>query len=126
MYLTTVLRHPLVTVVVLALTVALNVYLFILVPKGFFPQQDNGTIFGGLQGPQDASFQSMQAVSARVVNIVKTDPAIQNVIAFTGGGGATNGGFIYLALKPGSFRMLLSRVGPHFTRSSRLSLWMVY
>jgi multidrug efflux pump len=95
-----VLRHPMVTLGVLLLTVALNVVLFIRVPKGFFPQQDNGTVFGGIQGAQDSSFQAMQASAARFVNLIKTDPAVQNVMAFTGGNGAANNGFVYVGLKP--------------------------
>ena len=97
--LTAVLRHPAITLVVLLLTMAVNIYLFVIVPKGFFPQQDNGTVFGGIQGAQDASFPAMQAAAARIVNLVKEDPAVANVTAFTGGG-AANSGFIYLALKP--------------------------
>src|SRR5439155_10637616 len=80
--------------------VAVNIFLFVIVPKGFFPQQDNGTVFGGIQGAQDASFPAMQSAASRIVNLVKDDPAVANVIAFTGGGGAANSGFIYLALKP--------------------------
>src|SRR6266516_7840696 len=95
-----VLRHPVVTLVVLLLTVAANIFLFVVVPKGFFPQQDNGTVFSGMQGAQDASFPTMQAAASRIVNLVKEDPAVANVIAFTGGGGAANSGFIYMALKP--------------------------
>ena len=98
--LTRVLRHPVITLGVLLLTIALNVFLFIKVPKGFFPLQDNGTVFGGIQGAQDASFPSMQAVAARFVNLIKTDPAVANVMAFTGGGGAANSGFVYFGLKP--------------------------
>ena len=98
--LTVVLRHPAITLVILLLTVAANIFLFAVVPKGFFPQQDNGTVFGGIQGSQDASFPAMQAAAARIVDIVKADPAVANVIAFTGGGGAANSGFIYLPLKP--------------------------
>ena len=95
-----VLEHSALTLVVLGLTIALNFYLFAIVPKGFFPQQDNGTVFGGIQGSQDISFQAMQKATQRIVDVVKTDPAVQNVMAFTGGGGATNSGFIYLGLKP--------------------------
>ena len=95
-----VLRHPAITLMVLLLTIVLNFYLFVIVPKGFFPQQDNGTIFGGIQGAQDASFPAMQSAAARFVNLIKNDPAVENIIAFTGGGGAANGGFIYMALKP--------------------------
>ena len=95
-----VLQHPIATLVVLFLTVALNVYLFMIVPRGFFPQQDNGTVFGGIQGAQDASFQAMQSAAARFVNIIKTDAAVDNVMAFTGGNGAANSGFVYVGLKP--------------------------
>jgi len=106
--LTRVLRHPVITLGVLLLTVALNVFLFIKVPKGFFPLQDNGTIMGGIQGAQDASFPSMQSAAARFVNLIKTDPAVANVMAFTGGGGAANSGFVYLGLKPLAQRKLSS------------------
>jgi multidrug efflux pump len=95
-----VLQHPALTLVILAITIALNVFLLVIVPKGFFPEQDNGTVFGGIRGAQDASFQSMQVLTQRFVNIVKTDPAVENVMAFTGGRGSTNGGFIYVGLKP--------------------------
>jgi len=95
-----VLEHSGLTLIVLAITVGINIYLFAIVPKGFFPQQDNGTVFGGIQGSQDISFQAMQVATQRIVSIVKTDSAVANVMAFTGGGGATNSGFIYLGLKP--------------------------
>jgi multidrug efflux pump len=95
-----VLEHSQLTLVVLGITIAINIYLFMVVPKGFFPQQDNGTVFGGLQGSQDVSFQAMQKATARIINIVKADPAVANAMAFTGGGGPTNGGFIYMGLKP--------------------------
>jgi multidrug efflux pump len=98
--LTVVLRHPAITLVTLLLTMALNLYLFVIVPKGFFPQQDNGTIAGGIQGSQDASFPAMQSAAVRFVRAITNDPAVQNVVAFTGGGGAANSGFIFMALKP--------------------------
>jgi len=95
-----VLEHSRLTLAVLGLTIALNFYLFWIVPKGFFPQQDNGIVFGGIQGSQDISFQAMQVATQRIVDVVKTDPAVANAMAFTGGGGATNSGFIFLGLKP--------------------------
>ena len=98
--LTWVLKHSALTLTVLLITIACNFYLFYKVPKGFFPQQDNGTIFGGIQGSQDISFQAMQVATRRIVNVVKADPAVQNAMAFTGGNGASNSGFIYLGLKP--------------------------
>jgi multidrug efflux pump len=95
-----VLNHSALTLTVLLLTIALNGYLFYIVPKGFFPQQDNGTVYGGIQGEQDISFQAMQGITQQFVDIIKSDPAAQNVMGFTGGAGAVNGGFIYMALKP--------------------------
>jgi len=98
--LTVVLRHPAITLTTLLLTIALNIYLFVIVPKGFFPQQDNGTIMGGIQGSQDASFPAMQSAALRFARAITNDAAVQNVVAFTGGGGAANSGFIFMALKP--------------------------
>ena len=95
-----VLEHSVLTLLVLFITIGFNFYLFSIVPKGFFPQQDNGVAFGGIQGSQDISFQAMQKATQRIVDVVKTDPAVENAMAFTGGGGATNSGFIFLGLKP--------------------------
>jgi multidrug efflux pump len=98
--LTVILRHPAFTALVLLITIGVNIYLLIIVPKGFFPLQDNGTIFGGLQGAQDISYQAMQQDIKTFVDMIKQDPAVANVMAFTGGAGATNGGFVYIGLKP--------------------------
>ena len=95
-----VLEHSTLTLIVLFITIGVNIYLFNIVPKGFFPQQDNGTVFGGIQGPQDTSFQAMQTAVQHIVDVIKTDPAVENVMAFTGGGGPTNSGFVFLGLKP--------------------------
>ena len=98
------LRHPAITLGVLVATIAATLWLFVHVPKGFFPEQDNGTIFGGMQGPQDSSFQAMQAAALRVSETIKNDPAVAAVVSFVGGSGpgtaATNSGFVYVALKP--------------------------
>ncbi len=94
-----VLRHPASTLTVLLITIALNVYLLIIVPKGFFPQQDIGTIYGGIQGSQDISFQAMDSLTRQFVKLIKSDPAVENAMAYTGGG-ATNTGFVYIGLKP--------------------------
>ena len=98
--LTVVLRHPLFTLLVLLVTIGVNIYLLKIVPKGFFPQQDNGLIFGGIQGSQDISFQAMQKATQRFANLIKSDPAVENVLAFTGGQGATNSGQVFMGLKP--------------------------
>jgi multidrug efflux pump len=95
-----VIENPGITIVVLILTITMNVLLFVKVPKGFFPQQDTGLIFGGLQGPYDASYTSMNKSVEQIVKIIKSDPAVANVNAYTGGNGSTNGGFVFMALKP--------------------------
>jgi multidrug efflux pump len=86
--------------IVLLLTVALNIAVIYKIPKGFFPQQDTGAIQGGMQGPQDASFPFMRYSLVSIVNVIRTDPAVAHVTAFTGGGGSTNGGMVFIALKP--------------------------
>jgi multidrug efflux pump len=103
-----VLRHPAITLGVLIMTIAATGYLFVIVPKGFFPLQDNGTIFGGMQGSQDASFQTMEQAALRVSETIKSDPAVADVVAFVGGNGATNSGFVYVALKPLNERKISS------------------
>ena len=97
-----VLRHAAFTLGILLLTIGVNVYLLIIVPKGFFPQQDTGRINGGIQGVQDTSFQAMRQRIARFVDIIKADPAVANVMAFTGGGAntTTNTGRVFMSLKP--------------------------
>jgi multidrug efflux pump len=106
--LTIVLRHPAFTLGVLLITIGVNIYLLDIVPKGFFPEQDNGTIYGGIQGAQDSSFQAMNTLTQSFVRIIKADPAVQNVFAFTGGQGSTNSGFVYLGLKPLNQRKMSS------------------
>jgi len=95
-----VLDNSVLVLIVLALTIALNVVVIIRIPKGFFPQQDTGAIVGGVQGPQDASFPFMNFSMQQLVGIIKSDPAVSHANAYTGGRGSSNGGFIYMALKP--------------------------
>jgi multidrug efflux pump len=92
-----VLENPGLTLIVLALTIALNFLVIVKIPKGFFPQQDTGVIMGGLQGPQDASYPFMNFSVLSLVNVIKSDPAVAHINAYTGGG---NTGFIFMALKP--------------------------
>ncbi len=91
------LDNALLILIVLILTVALNGLILYKIPKGFFPTQDTGVIMGQVQGPQDASFPFMNFSILSLVNIVKSDPAIAHVNAYTGQG---NGGFLFIALKP--------------------------
>src|SRR6185369_17200992 len=97
-----VLKNPAIVLVVLLVTIALNVYLLIIVPKGFFPQQDTGRLAGGIQGAQDSSFSAMKQRMTRFVDIIRNDPAVDNVVAFTGSGGGTttNTGRMFISLKP--------------------------
>jgi multidrug efflux pump len=92
-----VLDNPGLTIVVLLLTIALNVLVYVRLPKGYFPQQDTGIVMGQVQGPQDASFPFMNFSMVTLVNVVKADPAVAHVLAYTGGG---NAGFMFMALKP--------------------------
>src|ERR1039457_861118 len=102
------LEHPRTVMLVLAATVALNFYLFAIVPKGFFPQQDTGTLMGNLRADQSISFQAMVQKLRTAMAIVQSDPAVQDVVGFTGGGGgggggpggATNTANIFVGLKP--------------------------
>jgi multidrug efflux pump len=116
-----VLEHPTPTLVVLFITIALNVVLIIKIPKGFFPVEDTGAITGSVRGPQDASFPSMDDSIRRIGAVIKDDPAVANVIAFTGGGGATNTGSLYIALKPLAERnvsasQIIDRLRPKLNR----------
>ena len=95
-----VLDHPALLLMVFLCTLGLNVFLIAKVPKGFFPQQDTGAMSGGMQGPQDTSFYAMRDAVQESVSIIKADPGVQNVMGFTGGQGATNSGFTFIALKP--------------------------
>jgi multidrug efflux pump len=124
-----VLRHPLITLVVLLLTVALNLSLYLSMSWDLFPNQDNGTMMGGIQGSQDASFLTMQSAAARFGNLIKDDPAVANVITFTGGFGAANSGFVFVALKPLSERtnradQIIAKLQPKLAVVPNASLFM--
>jgi multidrug efflux pump len=113
-----VLDNPWPIFTILILVVALNVYVIAIIPKGFFPQQDTGAITGQVQGPQDASFPVMNDSVQQLVNVIKADPAVANVNAYTGQG---NGGFIYIALKPLDVRKvtapeIINRLRPKMNR----------
>ena len=116
-----VLDHPTLTLVVLFVTIALNVVLIYRIPKGFFPTVDTGSISGSVRGPQDASFAAMNDSIQQIGRVIKNDPAVENVIAFTGGGGATNNGSLYIALKPLAERKvsateIINRLRPQLNR----------
>jgi multidrug efflux pump len=93
------LDRSLLMMFILLVTVCLNIFLYIEVPKGFFPSEDTGVVVGGVQADQSISFQSMSQKMIDFMKIVKSDPAVENVAGFTGGG-QRNGGFMFVALKP--------------------------
>jgi len=97
------LASKLLVMLVLLAVVVLNVYLFRAAPKGFFPQQDNGQLNGGLRADQSISSEAMGAKMRQVVDIVRADPAVDTVVGFTGGG-RSGGGFMFVNLKPASQR----------------------
>jgi multidrug efflux pump len=95
-----VLAHQPVTLAVTVLVACLSVYLYIKVPKGFFPQQDTGRLMGQVQAAQDISFQAMSGKMEQFVTVVMKDPAVATVVGFAGGGSATNQGRFFVMLKP--------------------------
>jgi multidrug efflux pump len=99
------LDHPRTIMLILAVTVGLNFYLFAIVPKGFFPQQDTGTLTGNLRADQSISFQAMVQKLRTTMSILQQDPAVQDVVGYTGSGGGggyggTNSANLYVGLKP--------------------------
>jgi multidrug efflux pump len=123
------LRHWIVTLAILLVTIGLNWYLFTIVPKGFFPQQDNGMMFAGIQASQSTSFQAMRQILADDVAIISADPGIESVVAFTGGGGSTNSARMFIALKPLAERKItadqvIARLRPKFAHDPRAGVFM--
>jgi multidrug efflux pump len=109
------IRHPRAVMLILLGVVFLNFYLFAKVPKGFFPEESSGSLFGNVVADQSISFQAMQKKMLQIVSIVARDPAVDHVVAFTGtggsgggggGGGTTNTGNLFTALKPLDVRKL--------------------
>ena len=115
---------------VLVAVISMNVYLFIKIPKGFFPQQDTGQINGGLRADQSISFQALQSKLKELADIVRADPAVDTVVAFTGGGRA-GGGFMFINLKPLAQRpdavggqAVIARLRPLLARVTGISLFL--
>jgi multidrug efflux pump len=95
-----VLRHQLLVLFITFATIGVNLYLFWIVPKGFFPQQDTGRISGFVQADQDISFSAVSEKMKAYVKIIMEDPAVDTVTAFTGGSGGTNSARMFMQLKP--------------------------
>jgi multidrug efflux pump len=122
------LAHGRIMLLVLAATVGFNIYLYSIVPKGFFPQQDVGRLSGNIQADQSISFQAMREKLANYVEIVRADPAVDNVVAFTGGG-QRNTGFMFVSLKPIAERQIsadkvIARLRPKLAREPGANLFL--
>ncbi len=127
--LTWVMRHQPLTLAITIIAIVLNVFLYIVVPKGFFPQQDTGRLGGGIQAEQDISFAAMRQKLVQYVGIVGQDPAIQNVVAFTGGNTASNQGRMFITLKPLNERKIsadevIARLRPKLARVPGATLFL--
>ena len=104
-----VLAHDRLMLGVTLLTLIATIWLYTIVPKGFFPQQDTGVMFGGTEAAQDISFAAMAEKQQAAARLVREDPAVQNVAAFIGGGGNNRGG-MFIALKPKNERDSIDKV----------------
>jgi multidrug efflux pump len=116
------LDHSLLVLLVLVCTIGLNVWLILVIPKGFFPEQDTGRMTGGLQADQSISFQAMSKKLTQMMAIVQHDPAVQDVVGFTGSGSGgraaqTNTGTVYVSLKPLAQRDGMTAVMARLRRS---------
>jgi multidrug efflux pump len=124
------LAHPRLVMLLLAATVGLNVYLYIAIPKGFFPQQDTGRAVAFIRADQATSFQAMQEKMSQVVDVIRSDPAVDQVTAVTGGGfGARNSGFMFISLKPLAERdgagAIVTRLRPRLAKIAGAGVFIV-
>ena len=122
------LRYSFLTTLMLATTIGLNVYLYIHMPKGFFPKQDTGRVNGFIRADQSASFSATQLRMVEFAEIVASDPAVQHVTASTGGG-SRNSGFMYVVLKPLAERdvsaaQIVARLRPKLERIAGALLFL--
>ncbi len=124
-----VLGHSILILLIAIATLGLNVFLYAIIPKDFFPQQDTGRLNGSIIADQDTSFQSMKQKIQTLVGIVKTDPGVDTVIGFSGGGGGTttNTGRVFISLKPIGQRMatadqIINRLRPKLAKVAGATL----
>jgi multidrug efflux pump len=122
------LRHGRFMLVLLAATIALNAYLYVVIPKGFIPTQDTGRLMGYIRADQSISFQAMRQKVADFVDIVRADRAVQNVTAYTGGG-QRNSGVMFIQLKPLAERressdQVIERLRPHLAQQPGARLFL--
>ncbi|MGY8903573.1 MAG: efflux RND transporter permease subunit [Burkholderiales bacterium] len=122
------LASKLLVMLILLAVVALNGYLYVKAPKGFFPQQDSGRISGGLRADRSISFQALQGKLRQLVDIIKSDPAVDTVVGFTGGARA-GGGFMFVNLKPigqrsESGQAVIARLRPQLAKVTGVTLFL--
>ena len=127
-----VLRHRFITLMVMLGTIALTGYLYVVIPKGFFPQQDTGQIVGITEAAQDISFAAMVQRQQALVDVLLKDPAIESVSNYIGPGGPTatlNQGRVFIVLKPGNQRdasadQVINRLRPQLAKIQGIALYM--
>ena len=122
------LQARLLVMLILVAVIALNAYLFVKVPKGFFPQQDSGQITGGLRTDRSISFSALQGKLRQLVDIIRRDPAVDTVVGFTGGSRA-GGGFMFINLKPVTQRSesgqaVIARLRPQLAQVTGVTLFL--
>jgi multidrug efflux pump len=122
------LASKVLVMIILLFTVGLNIYLFTNAPKGFFPQQDSGQMNGGIRADQSISSQAMQKKIYQLVEIIRKDPAVETVVAFTGGGRA-GGGFMFVNLKPVRERdvaaqAVIARLRPQLAKVTGITIFL--
>jgi multidrug efflux pump len=122
------LGSKLLVMLILLAVIGLNVYLFVKIPKGYFPQQDTGQISGGIRADRSISFQALQGKLKALVDIIKSDPAVDTVVGFTGGARA-GGGFMFINLKPVGQRAeagqaVIARLRPQLAQITGVTLFL--
>jgi multidrug efflux pump len=123
------LAHTGITLTLLLFTILVNGYLIAIVPKGFFPQQDNGLMMGTIQASQGASFQAMRRILDDDVRLLRQDPAIDTVVAIAGAGSTANQARLFISLKPRTERtasadQVIARLRPAFAHDPRASVYL--
>jgi multidrug efflux pump subunit AcrB len=125
------LRHSLITLMIMFGTIALTGYLYVVIPKGFFPQQDTGLILGQSEAAQDISYQAMAERQQALLNVINRDPAVAATGAAVGAGGGTytlNDGRVFIQLKPANQRdpiqKVISRLRTNLGKVQGITLYM--
>jgi len=122
------LDHAGLLLIILAMTIILNIYLFVIIPKGFFPQQDTGRISGSIQAEQDISFQAMRKILTDYIGIIRQDPGVENVVGFVGGT-TVNSGSVYITLNALNIRKvssdtIINRLRPKLSKIAGAVLYL--